>query len=283
MNRMLPYLNLGCGYHFHPDWTNIDFTSTGPDVIAYNLVNGIPFPDSSFEVVYHSNVLEHFKQQEAESFIAECYRVLKPGGVIRIAVPDLQNIVREYSIIMGKLEKDPGNEYLKSCYDWIMIEMYDQTVREKSGGAMLDFLCQDNLINKDYVIKRCGEEVKAIIDQHKTVQLHPQKKRKPGHLIRQLFSWGAWSPKLRVLFLKLLLGSDYENYQNGKFRRSGEIHFWVYDQLSLGQLLKSKGFESVQRVDAITSRIPDWVHFGLDTVGEFVRKPDSFFMEAVKR
>ena len=51
-------LNLGCGDRYHPDWTNINFTSTGGGVIAHNLKQGIPFPDESFDVVYHSHVLE---------------------------------------------------------------------------------------------------------------------------------------------------------------------------------------------------------------------------------
>ena len=39
-------LNLGCGTRFHPSWTNVDFVSTGNNVIAHNLLNGIPFEDN---------------------------------------------------------------------------------------------------------------------------------------------------------------------------------------------------------------------------------------------
>ena len=52
-------LNLGCGRRYNPDWTNVDFSSTGEGVIAHNLNQNIPFPDESFDIVYHSNILEH--------------------------------------------------------------------------------------------------------------------------------------------------------------------------------------------------------------------------------
>lgn len=54
------YFNLGCDDRFQPGWTNVNFTSTGPDGIAYNLTEGIPFSDASFEVLfYYSYILEY--------------------------------------------------------------------------------------------------------------------------------------------------------------------------------------------------------------------------------
>ena len=92
----LNYLNLGCGKRYHKDWVNVDMYSDTPDVMAYNLLKGIPFSDNHFEVVYHAQVLEHSPKDDAPGFIKECFRVLKPGGVIRIVVPDLEGIVTEY-------------------------------------------------------------------------------------------------------------------------------------------------------------------------------------------
>jgi SAM-dependent methyltransferase len=56
----------------------------------------IPEPDASVEVVYSSHMLEHFDPQGATQFLGECRRVLKPGGVIRLALPDIEKHTKEY-------------------------------------------------------------------------------------------------------------------------------------------------------------------------------------------
>ncbi len=56
----------------------------------------IPLPDASCDALYSSHMLEHLDRLEAERFLHEAHRVLAPGGVIRIAVPDLTKLVQEY-------------------------------------------------------------------------------------------------------------------------------------------------------------------------------------------
>jgi predicted SAM-dependent methyltransferase len=56
----------------------------------------IPVGDASADVLYSSHMLEHLDRDEVRSFLAEAYRVLKPEGIIRIAVPDLRLMVQEY-------------------------------------------------------------------------------------------------------------------------------------------------------------------------------------------
>ena len=57
-------LNLGCGERFHPEWVNLDLHPTDTSVRGWDLQEGLPFPDGSFDVVYHSHVLEHFSKAE---------------------------------------------------------------------------------------------------------------------------------------------------------------------------------------------------------------------------
>ncbi len=92
----LQYLNLGCGNRYHPDWINIDIAPSTPGAIAHDLSRGIPLPDTRCDVVYHSHILEHMRRADALPFMEECYRVLRPGGVLRVAVPDLERICRVY-------------------------------------------------------------------------------------------------------------------------------------------------------------------------------------------
>lgn len=88
------YLNLGCGSRFHRSWINLDMNPSDPCVRMCDLTKGIPFSDESFEVVYHSHVLEHFPKDKAFGFMQECHRILGRGGVIRVVVPDLEQIAK---------------------------------------------------------------------------------------------------------------------------------------------------------------------------------------------
>ncbi len=277
----LPYLNLGCGAHFHPEWTNIDFVSTGEGVIAYNLTQGVPFADNSFDVVYHSHVLEHFTKEAGQRFIQECYRVLKPNGIIRIAIPNLEAIINNYKELLEQLKANPNDAYLQECYDWTMLEMYDQTVRNSSGGEMVNYLSQHKIINEDFVIERCGYEVKYIIDNYRKQKksLTLQNAYKPSIIQRVVNLPSTLKRKL----LNYLLGSDTRALKIGKFRLGGEIHSWMYDSFSLGRLLKSAGFEEIKEYTVSESGIPNWNDFGLEIINGKTRKPDSLFMEARKK
>lgn len=52
-----------------------------------------PFETNSVEEILASHVLEHFSREEGWRFLDECYRILKPGGKLRIAVPDLDKFI----------------------------------------------------------------------------------------------------------------------------------------------------------------------------------------------
>lgn len=56
----------------------------------------IPLADNSVEVIYSSHMIEHLDRREARAFLLEARRVLQPGGIIRLAVPDLALLVKEY-------------------------------------------------------------------------------------------------------------------------------------------------------------------------------------------
>ena len=70
--------------------------------------------------------------------LKRCRQVLRPGGTLRAVVPDLERIVQLY---LSSFEKCvAGDQRAAAQYDWAMIEMYDQTVRERSGGEMLAYV-----------------------------------------------------------------------------------------------------------------------------------------------
>ncbi len=157
---MKTYLNLGCGMRYHPAWTNVDMVANHQDIIEHNLLENIPFTENHFEVVYHSHVLEHFNKADGERFIKECFRVLKRGGIFRIAVPNLEQIARLY---LSNLEKAlEGDLEAEHNYNWMLLEMYDQTVRNHSGGEMAAYFFQETIPNENFVFERIGEEGRNI-------------------------------------------------------------------------------------------------------------------------
>ena len=249
----LKMLNLGCGNRFHPDWVNVDFVKTAPEVIQHDLKKGIPFDDNSFDVVYHSHLLEHFPKNLAVFFIKECFRVLKPGGIIRVVVPDLENITRTYLQILEECLQ--GNEIAQKRYEWILLELFDQMVRNYSGGEMLEYWAQYPMPAEDFVLQRMGSEAKNAIEYLKS---NP-------NLLNQRKKYAE------------------DPYEIGKFRLSGEVHYWMYDRYSLQKLLLDAGFTDFRICKANESRIPNFNIYLLDIEADgSVRKPDSLFVEALK-
>ena len=171
---MAKYLNLGCGNRYVESaaWLNVDFAVRHPGVLAIDLRKKLPFGENSFDLVYHSHVLEHFTCAEAKRLLDECYRVLKPGGIIRIVVPDLENIVREYLHILDEIRS--GVADARSKYDWIMLELYDQVVRQTPGGMMLQYLQQPEIPAHDYVLQRGGKEIQELIQRARTASNVPR-------------------------------------------------------------------------------------------------------------
>ncbi|MDB6064819.1 MAG: Methyltransferase type 11 [Pedosphaera sp.] len=280
------YLNLGCGRRFHQDWVNVDFESSNQSVRACNLLEGIPFKEGEFDAVYHSHVLEHFSKPDGKTFLCECYRVLKTGGVLRVAVPDLEQIVRHYlKCLDGALLGDADSAL---NYEWIMLEMYDQTVRNQSGGEMGKYFCRDKMDNEEFVYARLGQEAKLIRDSFlKTKGAsansgHPMDRKS---LLRQVFNpKRCWLMIRKIVFYKSMkeLARSQGYAEIGRFRLGGEVHQWMYDRYSLGKLMKECGFSDMRVTTAFESRIAEWNRYELESKDGIVHKPDSLFMEARK-
>ncbi|MDD2768313.1 MAG: methyltransferase domain-containing protein [Methylococcus sp.] len=62
-----------------------------------NATINIPVKDGSVDILYSSHMLEHLDRVEASSFLQEAFRVLAPGGIIRLAVPDLGKKISAYN------------------------------------------------------------------------------------------------------------------------------------------------------------------------------------------
>ncbi len=91
-------LNVGCGEYPLPvneGWVNLDADPAAPAQVRA-LVPPLPFADESLTEVYAGHFLEHLAPDDAACFLAECRRVLVPGGKLGIVVPDTRAIVKHY-------------------------------------------------------------------------------------------------------------------------------------------------------------------------------------------
>jgi SAM-dependent methyltransferase len=237
---------------------NLDIAPSAPEVRQHDLSRPLPFRDGSFDAVYHSHVLEHLAHAQALPFLRECHRVLARGAVLRAVVPDLEAIARLYlRYLDGALAGDP--EAAKR-YEWMVLELLDQMVRERSGGEMLAYWRQNPMPAEDFVIQRAGQEVRQFL---KAVRRGGEAAAVP-----------AAEPG----------GETPPSTAGGTPAATrGEVHKWMYDRYSLGRLLEDAGFTEVKLCAANESRIPEFSRYELDADAQgSPRKPDSLFMEAIK-
>jgi predicted SAM-dependent methyltransferase len=91
-------LNLGAGPRGVDDghWVNVDgFRDAGVHFVV-DLQRPLPFADASFDGVFSEHVLEHFNEDDGLRLAAEVARILRPGGVFRVIVPDGEFVMRSY-------------------------------------------------------------------------------------------------------------------------------------------------------------------------------------------
>jgi predicted SAM-dependent methyltransferase len=262
-------LNLGCGDRTHEAWVNIDHSLSlslksrwfirpfikSPNSAGYlhhDLRRGIPFPDGSADVVYSSHLLEHLRPDDALPFLREAYRVLKSDGLLRIVVPDLEKGVSSYvealrACRLGRVDCPDSVVRL----EWATISLLDQMVRTRPGGEMVRWLRQHRessmVRNMKGVYRNIAESEDE--DGHKSGTV--------ARIVRRLRLWN--------------------------FYRSGELHRWMYDEVSLRRIFVESGFREVRRVSCLESQIPLWGSYYLDNNPDSSpHQPDSLYMEGFK-
>ena len=89
-------LHLGCGKRHIPGFVHIDAIDY-PHIDHVASIDNLSFiPDSSVDLIYNCHVLEHFKRRDVGRVLEEWFRVLKPGGTLRVSVPDFSAICEIY-------------------------------------------------------------------------------------------------------------------------------------------------------------------------------------------
>jgi predicted SAM-dependent methyltransferase len=87
------YLHLGCGPLILDGWVNIDKYHEHQQVVQSD-ISKLVYENNSIDAIYSSHALEHLPYRKARAALIDWGRVLKPGGVLYLAIPDLEEIMR---------------------------------------------------------------------------------------------------------------------------------------------------------------------------------------------
>ena len=125
-------LHLGCGAKHIPGFVHVDVLDY-PHIDHRVPVNALGFAeDNSVDLIYAAHVLEHFGRHEVDQVLREWYRVLKRGGILRVAVPDFAAVVQRYT------ETGDTNELVglvsggqRDAYDFHKIIFDERSLRER--------------------------------------------------------------------------------------------------------------------------------------------------------
>jgi predicted SAM-dependent methyltransferase len=93
-------LHLACGTNVLEGWANIELQGHGP-VIGWDLTRPLPIESGTVDFIFHEHFLEHLDLARGRALTQECWRLLRPGGVLRVSTPDLRKLVDEY--LAGRL------------------------------------------------------------------------------------------------------------------------------------------------------------------------------------
>jgi predicted SAM-dependent methyltransferase len=185
-------VNVGCGSSPTAGWVNIDNSpsvalSRLPDALLKALARlgllsperlqvvhaarqfairrasatNLPFRSGSVDMVYSSHMLEHLDREQAREFLAEAHRVLRPGGWIRIVVPDLERYVREY--------QEDGNA--DALIENLRLAMSKERGRERLIQQIVGFRGHRwmyDSISLTKLLASCGFRDAAVIDPGET-------------------------------------------------------------------------------------------------------------------
>lgn len=131
------YLNIGCGYDAPAGWLNVDASPTAriqklpivgpvlsrwsgnsrtfPEAVRYGDLRKPSFlPRDSVEAVFASHVLEHLALGDMRLALRNIFQMLRPGGRLRLIVPDLQERARRYLEQAGN--PSASHDFMRSCY-----------------------------------------------------------------------------------------------------------------------------------------------------------------------
>lgn len=171
-------LNIGAGQYVINNFKSLDFYSEhyypnkkkfNKERVEYDIrQDNVPYEDNSVDNIYCSHVIEHIEEEYVIKLIKECFRVLKPSGVLRISCPDgkfLFNVSSFSNNYWNWRAQGSFSNKQRFTTDWNSIDQYDYLIRELStpNCRFYNFKIKNNLPNNEELKKLSYKELKEML------------------------------------------------------------------------------------------------------------------------
>lgn len=95
-SNTLVKLHIGSGRNYKEGWINIDINPKTRKDLCIDVNRSLPFQNDSVDFIFYEHFIEHLSYGDGFDFLKESYRILKHGGVIRTAFPDIDKLIDSY-------------------------------------------------------------------------------------------------------------------------------------------------------------------------------------------
>lgn len=125
-------LQVGCGSHPLPGWLNTDWLPASRSIVQMDATCPFPLPDQCVDYVFSEHMIEHVDYPGGCRMLAECHRVLRDGGVLRISTPDLAFLIELY--------RDPSSDFRRRYLEWDRRSFWPYAPQPAASFAINNFV-----------------------------------------------------------------------------------------------------------------------------------------------
>ena len=122
-------LQIGCGRNHLAGWLNTDYAPRTPGAVYLDATQRFPFADATFDFAFSEHVIEHLGYLDGQNLLREAWRTLRPGGLIRIATPNLLNL----ATLLDEPLDDLRRRYIRRA-----VERYMQKIGIEEPGFVFN-------------------------------------------------------------------------------------------------------------------------------------------------
>ena len=117
-NHPIRKLHIACGQNPLDGWLNTELYPRSDSVMHLDATRPFPFGDGELDYIYSEHMIEHITHPQTEAMVRECFRVLKPGGKIRLATPDLAALLDLYRETHSEIQRRFMEHFTATFIGW---------------------------------------------------------------------------------------------------------------------------------------------------------------------